>query len=358
MKRIVWCVAVMMLLVCVGAWALAEEEVYSTGDYEYVLLEDGSAKITYYMGPEETYEVEIPRELDGHTVTAMASGCFGERWNLTSVTIPDCVTEIEGNPFHECEDLQTIEVSPDHPTLALIDGVLFDKTEKKLLCHPAGLEASSYEIPEGITAIGWGAFSCCMKLEHVSIPETVAAIGDYAFYACYSLRSAAVPDGITAIGEGTFAYCEALEDVNLPDSVESLGLWAFHGCDSLAQISLPDGVTVIGRDAFNSCESLKSIDLPDGLVSIGDYAFFCCSDLESIALPDGVTSIGKEAFRYCESLTEMTIPGSVSSIGEDAFEFCPENLVLTVERDSYASDYAQDNGIEYAYEDANDWLFE
>ena len=176
MKRIVWCVAVMMLLLCVGAWALAEEgEVYSYLDYDYVLLEDGSAKITLFMGPEETDEVEIPGELDGHTVTAMASGCF-ELWDLTSVTIPDSVTEIEGNPFFVCEDLQTIEVSPDHPTLALIDGVLFDKTEKKLLCHPAGLEASSYEIPEGITAIGWGAFSCCMKLEHVSIPETVAAL--------------------------------------------------------------------------------------------------------------------------------------------------------------------------------------
>lgn len=286
MKRIVWCAAVMMLLVCVGAWALAEEEVYSTGDYEYVLLEDGSAKITYYMGPEETYEVEIPRELDGHTVTAMASGCFGERWNLTSVTIPDCVTEIEGNPFYSCESLQTIEVSPNHPALALIDGVLFDKTEKKLLCYPAGREDTSYEIPEGIVAIGWGAFSNCMRLEHVSIPETVAAIGDYAFYACYSLRSADVPDGVTAIGEGTFAYCKALEDVSLPDSVESIGQWAFDSCYSLTQIRLPDGVSEIGPWAFR------------------------------------------------------------------------EELVLTVERDSYARDYAQDNGIKYAYEDANDWLYE
>ena len=357
MKRIVWCLTLMMLLVCVGAWALAEEEVYSTGDYEYVLLEDGSAKITYYMGPEETYEVEIPRELDGHTVTAMASGCF-ELWDLTSVTIPDSVTEIEGNPFFVCEDLQTIEVSPDHPTLALIDGVLFDKTEKKLLCHPAGLEASSYEIPEGITAIGWGAFSCCMKLEHVSIPETVAAIGDYAFNDCDSLRSAAVPDGITAIGEGTFAYCEALEDVSLPDSVESLGMWAFAGCDSLVQISLPDGLTEIGDGAFAFCHALEDVNLPDSVESLGLWAFHGCDSLAQISLPDGVTSIGEEAFRYCESLTEMTIPGSVSSIGEDAFEFCPENLVLTVERDSYAKDYAEENGIEYAYEDANDWLYE
>ena len=75
-------------------------------------------------------------------------------------------------------------------------------------------------------------------------------------------------------------------------------------------------------------------------------------------MPDGVTSIDAYAFIDCESLTEMTIPGSVSSIGEDAFDGCPENLVLTVERDSYARDYAQDNGIEYAYEDANDWLNE
>ena len=142
MKRIVWCAAVMMLLVCVGAWALAEEEVYRDGGYEYVLLEDGSAKITLFMGPEETDEVEIPGELDGHTVTAMASQCF-ELWNLTSVTIPDSVTEIEGNPFFVCESLQTIEVSPNHPALALIDGVLFDKTEKKLLCYPAGREDPS-----------------------------------------------------------------------------------------------------------------------------------------------------------------------------------------------------------------------
>lgn len=286
MKRIAWCVAVMMLLVCVGAWALAEEgEVYSDGGYEYVLLEDGSAKITLFMGPEETDEVEIPGELDGHTVTAMASQCF-ELWNLTSVTIPDSVTEIEGNPFFVCESLQTIEVSPNHPALALIDGVLFDKTEKKLLCYPAGREDTSYEIPEGIVAIGWGAFSNCMRLEHVSIPETVAAIGDYAFYACYSLRSADVPDGVTAIGEGTFAYCKALEDVSLPDSVESIGQWAFDGCYSLTQIRLPDGVSEIGPWAFR------------------------------------------------------------------------EELVLTVGRDSYAMQYAEENGLQYTYPDANDWLYE
>ena len=426
MKRIVWCVAVMMLLLCVDAWALAEEEIYSDGDYEYVLLEDGSAKIMSFIGPDETDEVEIPGELDGHTVTAMDIECFGERWELTSVTIPDSVTEIEGNSFYRCRNLQTIEVSPDHPTLAVIDGVLFDKTEKRLLCYPAGLEAAMYQIPQGITAIADGAFHFCEKLERVSIPDSVTAIGVYAFANsglidvsvpatvtsigggafCYCtwLRSAVVPDGITAIGDWTFNLCRALEDVSLPDSLESIGERAFKDCDSLAQISLPDSLESIGNDAFHNCDSLAQISLPDSLESIGERAFadcdslaqislpdglteisfaafgecdaledvnlpdslesiagrafWFCDSLAQISLPDGVTSIGWEAFRDCESLTEVTIPGSVSSIGKDAFDGCPEDLVLTVERDSYASDYARDNGIDYAYEDADDWLFE
>ena len=380
MKRIVWCVAVMMLLLCVDAWALAEEEIYSDGDYEYVLLEDGSAKIMSFIGPDETDEVEIPGELDGHTVTAMDIECFGERWELTSVTIPDSVTEIEGNSFYRCRNLQTIEVSPDHPTLAVIDGVLFDKTEKRLLCYPAGLEAAMYQIPQGITAIADGAFHFCEKLERVSIPDSVTAIGVYAFANsglidvsvpatvtsigggafCYCtwLRSAVVPDGITAIGDWTFNLCRALEDVSLPDSLESIGERAFADCDSLAQISLPDGLTEISFAAFGECDALEDVNLPDSLESIAGRAFWFCDSLAQISLPDGVTSIGWEAFRDCESLTEVTIPGSVSSIGKDAFDGCPEDLVLTVERASYASDYARDNGIDYAYEDADDWLFE
>lgn len=118
MKRIVWCVAVMMLLLCVGAWALAEEEVYSDGDYEYeyVLLEDGSAKITKFNGYGDSKT--IPEELDGHPVSAIGASAFAPYAQLETVEIPDSVTDIEGNPFTDCNNLQTIEVSADHPTLA------------------------------------------------------------------------------------------------------------------------------------------------------------------------------------------------------------------------------------------------
>ncbi len=42
-------------------------------------------------------------------------------------------------------------------------------------------------------------------------------------------------------------------------------------------------------------------------------------------------------------------------IADDAFGECP-NLTCTVGRESYAEEYAKQNGIPYTYSDALDWL--
>ena len=111
--------------------------------------------------------------------------------------------------------------------------------------------------------------------------------------------------------------------------VRQIGDRAFSACFSLTSVRLPKGLTAIGEDAFQRCESLASIALPEGLTAIGDNAFFSCG-LASIALPDSLTSIG-----------------------EGAFDGCSDTLTLTVPRDSYACQYAIDNGIPYTCSDAN-----
>ena len=328
MKRIAW--LVISLLLCFAAGAAAENiqpvpaETYEYGDYAYRLLEDGSAEIMSYTGA--ALELEIPGELDGHAVTSIGDFAFSWCGSLTGITLPDGVTSIgeaafyscgsltgitlpdsvvsmDGNPFAACSKLQTIAVSPDHPRLAVADNVLFDKTEKKLICYPAGLDAANYEIPPGITAVGDSAFSFCIALTGITLPDGVTSIGEAAFSACHSLTSVALPDSLTTIGD-----------------------FAFSSCDSLTGITLPDGVTSIGRSAFYSCGSLTGI-----------------------TLPDGVTSIGNSAFRSCFSLTDITLPDSVTSIGKDAFDDCADSLALTVGRDSYAMQYAIDNDIRYTY---------
>ena len=90
---------------------------------------------------------------------------------------------------------------------------------------------------------------------------------------------------------------------------------------------------------------------------IGHKVFYECGALTTVALPDSLTSIGDRAFSDCSSLTTITLPDSLTSIGDFAFRNCPSDLTLTVPRDSYACQYAIDNGLAYTYPDANAWLY-
>ncbi|MBR2602983.1 MAG: leucine-rich repeat domain-containing protein, partial [Clostridia bacterium] len=199
-------------------------EPHTSGDYRYIgyiVLEDGTVEIVWYTGRDQT--LVIPDTLDGKTVSRIGDQAFAFRTSLTAVTIPNSVTSIGSNPFCSCKKLTDIQVSPDHPALAVIDGVLFSKADKQLVCYPYAFTAESYVIPQGITAIGGSAFSWCTSLTSVTIPDSVTAIGDGAFESCSSLTSITIPDSVTSIGDRAFDSCSSLTSVTIPDSVTSIG---------------------------------------------------------------------------------------------------------------------------------------
>ena len=131
-------------------------EKYIFEDYTYILLPDGTAEIVNYSG--DTEEIVIPSDFNGIPVTSIGDDAFRdcssltsvsipdsvtyigdtafEYCRLTSVTIPDSVTSMGVNPFIRCFVLTDIIVSPEHPVFTTIDGVLFNKSEKKLICYP------------------------------------------------------------------------------------------------------------------------------------------------------------------------------------------------------------------------------
>ena len=299
-------VVVMMCACWTGAVADEERKTFTSGDYQYALLDDGTVEITKYNGKAE--DLIIADTLEGKKVTSIGDRAFfwcpyltsvtipnsvtsiGDRafyWSsLSFVTIPDSVVQIGVNPFEYCFALKSISVSPDNPYFAVIDGVLFRKADKCLISYPIGIKSSTYTIPQGITSIGDSAFRSCSFLSSVTIPDSVISIGALAFY---------------------------------------------------------------------NCASLDNITIPDSVISIGDSAFSVCDSLTSVSFPDSVASIGEIAFFGCLSLTNVAIPDSVIFIGDDAFSGCP-NLTLTVPRNSYAAEYAKTNNIPYTYPDANDWL--
>ena len=183
--------------------------------------------------------IEIPA-----TVTSIGRDAFDGCSGLAEITLPDTVTEIGDNPFSGCDALEAIRVSPDHPTLEVIGGVLFSKPDKRLVTYPYATEETAYAVPEGTEIIGTGAFDECESLEEITFPSTLTAIGDAAFGSCTGLTAVVLPESVTSIGDYAFAYCDCLRSVTLPAGSVTISAKAFTGCPYLTFTVAPDSPAV------------------------------------------------------------------------------------------------------------------
>ena len=164
------CVLIVAAFVAAGmVFPSNADETTDDGMFEYV--SDGiSITITKYLGTGP--DVVVPGEVNGLPVTAIGNDLAvfengDDSLVISSVVIPDTVTDIGKNAFYNCE---------------------FD----------------SIVLPDGLLTIGKNAFEHCSSLESVNIPDTVTSIGAYAF-----------------------SYCTALEEIYIPKSV-SIGNKAFY----------------------------------------------------------------------------------------------------------------------------------
>lgn len=404
----------------------ANAKEYKTDALElnYINLDDGTVEITKYISSAST-DIEIPSIIDGKKVTSIGNEAFGYCSELESITIPDGVTSIGSNTFRDCDALRSI-IIPDSITsigdgafgfcralesitipdnvesigvgvfegcrslsdiivnennnnYSDIDGVLFDKTQSKLICHPEGKYDKAYVIPDSVTIIDEYSFFDCSRLTSITIPDGVTIIGHAAFWGCSYLTSVTLPDGVTNIDALAFRDCRKLTSITIPDSVTSIGNFAFCDCSSLTSITIPERVTSIGKSTFENCSALTSVTISDSVTCIGDFAFSGCSGLTSITIPDSVTSIEWYAFRDCSGLTSVTIPKSVTSIGYGAFEDCSaltsiivknpdcefydsnytisENAAIYGYKNSTAQEYAEKYGIKFVELSDNDDSF-
>ncbi len=299
-------VVVMMCACWTGVLAEdVERETFTSGDYEYALLDDGTVEITGYNGKAE--KLTIPNMLNGKKVTSIDNRAFYLCNSLISIIIPDSVAKISVNPFAYCSTLKSIFVSSEHPYFFAIDGVLFRKADSCLISYPKGREYTTYNIPQGITAIESSAFYDCKFLTRVTIPDSVTSIGDCAFSLCDSLTSITIPDSVEQIGTNPFTVCSALKSISVSPEhpyFATIDGVLFRKADK-ALISYPAGI------------SSSTYTIPQGITAIGDSAFYYCDSLTSVSIPDSVTSIGDNAFYFCESLTSVTIPDSVTAIGDE-----------------------------------------
>ena len=191
-----------------------------------------------------------------------------------------------------------------------------------------GDEVTSVTIPEDVTELKLSAFSGCSSLQTVTIPNHVTEIGAYAFYNCDSLQSIRIPNSVTSLGNYAFYKCGSLKTVYIGSGLTEINTSTFSYCYQLNTVSLGGNVTAIGPYAFSHCTSLKSISLIEGLSSIGEGAFYECSALRTIHLPSTVTTVGSNAFENCSSLFAVWFKNPQLRLTNYAFGSC--NALKTV----------------------------
>ena len=201
-----------------------------------------------------------------------------------------------------------------------LDGVYSIRKGVKVIANYAFYgcaSLTSINIPDSVTNIGDGTFFYCKSLTSINIPDCVTSIG--VFFDCDSLTSINIPDSVTSIGDYAFSGCDSLTSINIPDSVTSIGNYAFSDCKSLKSINIPDSVTSIGNYAFGGCNSLKSINIPENVTTIGEGAFGNCNSLTSINIPNSVKRIGYFAFAGCDSLSPQVESDIIQRFSGEVF---------------------------------------
>lgn len=291
-----------------------------------------------------------------------------------TVRIPDTATEV----FYEYvgeRSVSAFEVSPDHPTLTSVDGVLFSKDGTRLILFPAGRTGELYSIPEGTKVIGNRAFERC-SMDAVELPASVEELVYDPFDLCeaeirvspdnpiFAVEDGAlldwsqkllvhyefsglfwedetvinmgmaeleekacrVPDGIEAIGDEAFSLNYLLTEVQLPESLERIGENAFASCLRLRKVDIPDNVKVIGRGAFRG-SGLSEIHIGRGVERIEDWAFAECM-LSEIEIPDSAAEVSSLAFE--SNLLERFIvsPGHPTLSEQDGVLFSKDGAEL------------------------------
>lgn len=226
---------------------------------------------------------------------------------------------------------------------------LIIENDTLIRCRRAG---GAVTVPEGVTAIGKGAFADLVDLTAVRLPDGLRTVGEYAFAGCTGLGEVNLPEGVEEIGAGAFTGCGMLTAVTLPKSLKKLGREAFRDCARLTEINVaagnktfrfengllirrkevlcwpmgragaaivPEGVQKIARLAFAACKGVTEIILPDSVTEIGGEAFTQCKNLRRLRLSRGLTKVGSGMACGCDALTEIDLPDSLTDIGEYTF---------------------------------------
>jgi len=316
--------------------------------------------------------LEIPATVEHngttYTVTALSWGAFYGCAALTSVTIPEGITDILPSTFHECTALETVALPS---TLLTIQNYAFN-----------GCSAlTTINLPEGLVSIGNFSFQRCTSLTTLTLPSTLTSM-ERSFEECTGLTHVysnimtpfaigafwfinsdcvlTVPLGMrdayincSGWGDGTGeaskvfasvveddqAVVKTIEGVPVRYTLDAKTMTATIGRkentgntraipqDTKGSVTFPETIEYLGKTytvnrlgyhACDSCQSITSVVLPSTVENYVEAGFRYCTSLKNAVIP--VAS--NQMFMGCKALEEVTFVGKPTYIGPTSFYGC------------------------------------
>ena len=324
-----------------------------TDTYGFIFLipadNQANAYLTGYKGNE--LNVVIPSTCEGLPVSNISADAFANK-SIRSVHIPASVKFVADSAFSGCYNLKSITVAQTSKSFVSINGNLYSKDGKRLITYALGKEDTVFNIPEGVTSVGYSTFEGVRNLkeisfpygvdiihpkmfkgssiESVSIPGSVTEIGESAFEDCVNLVSVTIGNGVSIIDYHAFKNCSSLESIVIPNSVMTFGEMVFEGCTSLKSAVIGSGISNEPYGMFEHCTALESVIINEGAYAIFPFAFRGCSSLKSVTIPETVKTIYSYAFQGCTSLAEIIIPDRVNIIQRYTFSGCTSLISIRI----------------------------
>lgn len=150
-------------------------------EFYFKYAEDGTYCVQSYEGDEA--EVVIPDVYCGKPVTILLDNLFAGHSEITSVKIPDTVTQIGGFVFDGCENLRQLT------------------------------------LPKNLTDM-WGYAFVRSGIEEIILSEHVHSIVSFTFKDCKNLKKVICNDGLKKIYSWAFGGCDQLTDFQHGPEVE------------------------------------------------------------------------------------------------------------------------------------------